>query len=105
MRDLLLKAAAKVIAKATAKATAKAAAFLLTFGAITAAYAAPVGELHRTAFDPTASVRDAQHRTQLRITVWYPASADAVEEPVTIGPPDKPLFDVGVDAPNAPFAA
>jgi predicted dienelactone hydrolase len=87
------------------KSAAKAAAFLLTFIVGTAACAAPVGELHRTAYDPTASLRDAQHRTQLRITVWYPASADAVERPVTIGPPDKPLFNVGADAPNAPFAA
>jgi predicted dienelactone hydrolase len=88
------------------KTTAQAAAFLLTFIVATGAYAAaPVGELHRTAFDPTASLRDARHRTQLRITVWYPASADAIEKPVTIGPPDNPLFNVGTDAPNAPFAA
>jgi predicted dienelactone hydrolase len=104
MRDLLLKATANV----TARAMAHAAAFLLMFAAAAAAaaaHAAPVGEMHRTAFDPTASLRDAQHGTQLRITVWYPASADAVEQPVTIGPPGKPLFDVGADAPDAPFAA
>ncbi|CAB3769607.1 alpha/beta hydrolase family protein [Paraburkholderia solisilvae] len=70
-----------------------------------AACAAPVGELHRVASDPTASLRDAQHRPRLRITVWYPASADAVEQPVVIGPPDKPLFNVGSDAPDASFAS
>jgi predicted dienelactone hydrolase len=83
----------------------KAAEFLLLFAVAAAACAAPVGELHRVAFDSTASLRDAQHRSDLRITVWYPASADAVERPVVIGPPDKPLFDVGFAAPGAPFAA
>jgi predicted dienelactone hydrolase len=73
--------------------------------ATAAAQAEPVGELHRVAFDPTASVRDAKHRSDLRITIWYPASADAVERPVVIGPPEKPLFNVGSDAPDAPFAA
>ncbi|MFC0698442.1 alpha/beta hydrolase family protein [Paraburkholderia humisilvae] len=83
----------------------KTAGCLLMLAVAAAAYAAPVGELHRVAFDPTASLRDAQHRTELRITVWYPATDDAVERPIVIGPPQKPLFNVGSAAPDAPFAA
>lgn len=68
------------------------------------AHAAPVGEIHRVTFSPTANLRDAEHRSELRITVWYPAAPDAVEHAITIGPPDKPLFDVGTVAPDAAFA-
>jgi hypothetical protein len=46
------------------------------------ANAAPVGETHRVATERTASLRDAQHRPELRITIWYPAASDAVESPV-----------------------
>jgi predicted dienelactone hydrolase len=67
------------------------------------ARAAPAGEIHRVTTENTASLRDAQHRSELRITVWYPA-ADAVESPLVIGPPGRPLFDVGSVAPNAAFA-
>jgi predicted dienelactone hydrolase len=68
------------------------------------ANAAPVGETHRVTSEQTASLRDAQHRTALRVTVWYPAAADAVERPLVVGPPAKPLFDVGAVAPDAAFA-
>ena len=80
----------------------KAAAWLLLFVAA-AASAAHVGELHRTAFDRTAALRDAQQRAVLRITVWYPAAAESVERNIAIGPADKPLFEVGTAAPDAPF--
>ena len=46
------------------------------------ANAAPVGETHRVATERTAGLRDAQHRPELRITIWYPAASDAVESPV-----------------------
>ena len=69
------------------------------------AHAAPVGETHRVTSEPTASLRDAKHRTELRITVWYPAAAAAVERPLVVGPPEPPLFDVGAAAPDAAFAA
>jgi len=82
----------------------KAAAWLLLLLVAAAANAANVGELHRTAFDRTAALRDAQHRAVLRITVWYPASADAVEQNIVIGPAEQPLFEVGRAAPDAPFA-
>src|SRR5207253_2518998 len=49
-------------------------------------------------------LRDAKHSDQLRITIWYPAAAGAVEEPLDIGPPGKPLFRPGAVAPRAPFA-
>ncbi len=66
--------------------------------------AAPVGETHRITSERTAAVRDALHRDQLRVTVWYPASSAAVETPIVVGPPGKPLFDVGSAALDAPFA-
>jgi predicted dienelactone hydrolase len=69
------------------------------------AHAAPVGETHRVTSEQTASLRDAKHRAEVRITVWYPAAADAVEHPLVLGPPERPLFDVGVVAPDAAFAA
>jgi len=71
----------------------------------TCAIAGPVGELHRTAFDPTASLRDAAQRDQLRITIWYPAATDAKEQELLIGPPGKALFDVGSVAPQAAFSS
>jgi predicted dienelactone hydrolase len=67
--------------------------------------AAPVGETHRVTSEPTASLRDAKHRAELRITVWYPAAADAVERPLVLGPPERPLYEVGAVAPEAAFAA
>ena len=70
----------------------------------TPAMSAPVGEIHRVTSEPTAALRDAQHRDTLRITVWYPAAGDAVERPLTIGPPDQPFFSVGAAAIGAAFA-
>lgn len=71
----------------------------------TQVHAAPVGETHRVTSEKTASLRDAQHRNQLRITIWYPAAAAAVEHPLVVGPPGQPLFDIGSVAPDAAFAA
>jgi predicted dienelactone hydrolase len=67
--------------------------------------AAPAGETYRVATEPVAALRNADQRPDLRITIWYPAEAAAVEQPITIGPPGKPVFDVGSVAPDAPFAA
>jgi len=67
--------------------------------------AEPVGETHRVTSEKTASLRDAEHRDQLRITVWYPAAADAVERPLVVGPPERPLFNIGSVAVDAAFAA
>ena len=67
--------------------------------------AEPVGETHRVTSEKTASLRDAGHRDQLRITVWYPAAADAVETPLIVGSPEKPLRDFGSVAMDAAFAA
>ena len=50
-------------------------------------------------------MRDAQHRSDLRITIWYPAASGALAQPVVIGPPQQPIFLVGETAANAPFAA
>ena len=65
---------------------------------------AAVGQLELVTTERTAAIRDAQHRSTLRITVWYPAAADAHENPLGIGDPDKPSFDVGTVAPGAAFA-
>jgi len=72
---------------------------------IAVALADPVGEMHRVASEKVASLRDAQHRDQLRITIWYPAASDAIEQPLVLGPPDLPLRDVGAVAANAAPAA
>lgn len=68
------------------------------------AHAAPVGERHLEAANPTAALRDADHKSTLRVTVWYPAAEGAVEQSLDIGPPGRPLFYVGDAAPDAPFA-
>jgi CubicO group peptidase (beta-lactamase class C family)/dienelactone hydrolase len=68
------------------------------------AHADPVGETHRVTTEKTAVLRDAERRDQLRVTIWYPATKDSVEQPLVVGPPDKPLFEVGSVAFDAPFA-
>ena len=68
------------------------------------AFAGQVGERHLTAVNPTAALRDAQHSDKVRVTVWYPAAADAKEVSLDLGPPGKPLFLVGSAAPDAAFA-
>ncbi|HUO12566.1 MAG TPA: alpha/beta hydrolase [Caulobacteraceae bacterium] len=81
-------------------------ALLLVAGAyclLSPAFAAQVGERHLTANNPTAALRDAEHRDTVRFTVWYPATPDAREVSLDIGPPGKPLFKVGSAAPYAPF--
>lgn len=79
-----------------------AAAGLLLAGAADAA--SPVGERHLEATNPTAALRDAQHRSTVRVTVWYPAAEGVVEQSLDIGPPGQPLFYVGEAAPDAAFA-
>lgn len=65
---------------------------------------ATAGEQHRLAHQPSAAVRDADHRTDLRITVWYPAKADAPTRSID-APPDQPLFQVGVVGVDQPTVA
>lgn len=48
--------------------------------------------------------RDAQTQA-LKTTIWYPASAAAVEEPQWIGGPNFPMFSGGVGAPDAAMAS
>ncbi len=45
----------------------------------------PVGERHGVAHTPSAAVRDADHRDNVRYTVWYPAQPDAQETALTGG--------------------
>jgi predicted dienelactone hydrolase len=75
--------------------------FLVLAGA--PGHAAPmmVGETHREADQPSAAARDAAHRPQLRITIWYPAAAGSVEQPIVIGPDAHPIFLIGNAAMNA----
>jgi predicted dienelactone hydrolase len=77
---------------------------VLSLLAVSHAWAEPVGEMHRVTSETTAGLRDAKHQDQLRITVWYPAAADAVERPLVLGPPEQPLRNVGSAALNAAFA-
>jgi predicted dienelactone hydrolase len=69
-----------------------------------AARAGPVGERHLMTTDATAALRNADASSGVRVTVWYPAAAGAVEQRLDIGPPGHPLFIVGAAAPDAPFA-
>jgi predicted dienelactone hydrolase len=71
-----------------------------------AAEAYVAGETHRVVDQPSAAPRDAQHRTTLRITVWYPAQAGAVAQPILLGAPQQPpSFEAGFAAPDAAFSA
>ena len=79
-------------------------AALLVLLSFQRAHADPVGETHRVTTEKTAALRDAEHRDQLRVTIWYPATKDSVEQPLVIGPADKPLLEVGSVAFDAPFA-
>lgn len=67
------------------------------------AAAATVGERHLIAHEDSARVRDAQHRDELRITVWYPATEGSRETSLAIGPEGHPFFLPGTVAENAPF--
>jgi predicted dienelactone hydrolase len=67
-----------------------------------AAQARTVGERHVLTTDRSAALRDAGHRPQVRVTIWYPA-VDIVEQRIDLGPPDRPLFEVGAVAPDAAF--
>lgn len=60
-----------------------------------------VGELHRLIPDAVAAVRDAGGDAHARMTVWYPAAVEAVEQPVVIGPPGQPVFVGGQAALDA----
>lgn len=71
---------------------------------VTGTATAAVGEMHRTTTTPTAALRDASGSSRVAITVWYPAADGAIEKPLLIGPPDRPLFDSGRAAPDAPVA-
>lgn len=71
---------------------------------VTGVAAAAVGEMHRSTTTPTAALRDASGSPRVAITVWYPAIDGAIEKPLLIGPPNRPLFDSGRAAPDAPVA-
>ncbi len=81
-------------------------ALLLASLAPTAMAAAPftAGERHGVTTLESAAIRDVAHRDVLRFTVWYPATPGSEETPLTIGPADAPLFEVGRAAKNAPIA-
>jgi predicted dienelactone hydrolase len=73
-------------------------------GFAAASRAGPVGERHLTTTDAAAALRDVEHRSQVRVTVWYPAAEGSVEQRIDLGPPGRPLFKVGAVAPDAVFA-
>lgn len=65
---------------------------------------AEVGELHRSTTTPTAALRNADGSPDLAVTVWYPAQRGSPEQPLVIGPPERPLFSAGTAATAAPPA-
>ena len=65
---------------------------------------AEVGELHRSTTTPTAALRHADGSSALAMTVWYPAQPGSPEQPLLIGPPERPLFAAGTAAADAPPA-
>jgi predicted dienelactone hydrolase len=81
-----------------------AAATALSLAAAAHAEDYPVGERHLTATNPTAALRDADHKPQVRVTVWYPAAGGSEEKSLDLGPANQPLFFVGAAAPDAEFA-
>src|SRR5258708_6141994 len=78
-------------------------AALFSLSLAASAAAATVGERRLVAHEASAALRNASHDDDLRITVWYPAAPSAVEAPLDIGPPGKPLFTPGSAAPDAAF--
>ena len=79
------------------------AAVLFTLFSATSAAAATVGERHLVAHEASAALRNASRSDELRVTIWYPATPEATETPLDIGPPGRPLFTPGSAAPNAAF--
>lgn len=79
--------------------------FSAALASVSPAAAYVAGEAHRVVDQPSAAIRDAQGRTTLRITIWYPAATGAVAQPLVIGDPQHPLFEAGSIAPEAPIAA
>lgn len=63
---------------------------------------AAVGEQHRLIAQPSAALRNADHRPDLRVTIWYPAAHGTPERSIDF-PPDVPFFEVGSVAPDAAF--
>ncbi|HEY5203106.1 MAG TPA: hypothetical protein VIJ63_00710 [Roseiarcus sp.] len=78
-------------------------AALFSLSSAASVAAATVGERHLVAHEVSAVLRNASHDDDLRITVWYPAAPGAVEAPLDIGPPGKPVFTPGSAAPDAAF--
>ena len=64
----------------------------------------PVGERHLVATNPTAALRNDDHKPQVKVTVWYPAAGGSEERSLDLGPAAQPLFFVGAAAPDASFA-
>ena len=70
-----------------------------------AASAMVVGETHLRATSATAVSRDKDGSPEVRVTIWYPAAADARETPRNIGSPGRVVFEGGSAADNATVLA
>ncbi|MGZ3378411.1 MAG: alpha/beta hydrolase family protein [Phenylobacterium sp.] len=81
-----------------------AAATALSLASAAVAEDYPAGERHLVATNPTAALRDADHKPQVRVTVWYPAAPGSEETSLDLGPANQPMFFVGASAQNAAFA-
>jgi len=81
-----------------------AAATALSLAQAAAAEDNPVGERHLVAANPTAALRNDDHKPQVKVTIWYPAAGGSEEKSLDIGPAGQPMFFVGAAAPDASFA-
>ncbi len=68
-----------------------------------ASYPVGIRTFHLT--DPERLSWDGTAPRPLRTIVWYPAARQSVEKAMMIGPPDRPLFNAGVVAEDAPLIA
>lgn len=69
---------------------------------------APIGEVHIRAPSPSAALRSADRRPELRVTLWYPAAEGTLETRRVVGPSAAPFFEGGTagdDAVPAPGPA
>jgi predicted dienelactone hydrolase len=57
--------------------------------------------MRREFVDPARQSWDGKGPRPVTTLIWYPATPDAVPEPLDIGPPDAPLFRAGKAAPGA----
>lgn len=74
---------------------------LIASALIAAAPAAAAGDARRVVPLPSAAARRGDGKPELDVVLWYPAEPGTVETLRTVGPPDKPFFQVAPLAKDA----